>query len=130
VDTTTATIPLYGLDGSVRAHVLVDEIDAVWLSHWCWRLHGSGYAYRYELVDTKWWPVFMHRELLGLPRKPGRIALTVDHLNRDRLGQPKAQPANPKPSRERTEQAVYAWLIVALPWGQLVSAQRFLARQR
>jgi hypothetical protein len=82
----TVRIPLRAKDGSVRAYALVDAADAEFVGRWTWRLDAQGYAGRGERVGGRTGPythIFLHRELLGLPR--GDQAIITDHINRDRL---------------------------------------------
>jgi hypothetical protein len=77
-----AEIQLYARDGSVRAHVLVDDEDYAWLSQWRWTLLPSGYAYRRTRRGPSAGVIYMHRQILGLVRGDGRVG---DHVNGDRL---------------------------------------------
>lgn len=78
----TVRIPLRAKDGSVRAYVTVDAVDADWVNRWRWALSG-GYAYRTARVDGRKVTVWLHRALLGLV--PGD-RIEGDHIDRDRLG--------------------------------------------
>jgi hypothetical protein len=79
----TVRIPLRARDGSIRTHVLIDAADAGWANQWTWRLDSKGYAKRGQRVDGVYLNIYLHRELLGLPR----IADTrgVDHIDRNTL---------------------------------------------
>jgi hypothetical protein len=59
---------------------LVDDEDYEWLSHYRWRYNSKGYAVHYTRVNGERKTVFMHRLILDAPR-----GLQVDHINRDRL---------------------------------------------
>jgi hypothetical protein len=79
----TARIPLRARDGSVRAYAVVDAADVAFANQWTWRLDGDGYAKRGERTGAVYEHIFLHRELLGLPRvHDGREG---DHIDRDRL---------------------------------------------
>jgi len=64
---------------TIVSYTLVDTADAAWVRQWRWRL-ADGYAVRHERGR-----VYLHRELLGLPRVwvPGDSEGM--HRNRDRL---------------------------------------------
>lgn len=84
-------IELVSKAGEVVGRTVVDPGDAESLSAWIWRLHQTGYAWRCERPGGRSAPlvaIFMHREILGLPRI-GR-ASQGDHINRDRLDNRKA----------------------------------------
>ena len=75
-------IPLRASDGTVRAYAIVDAADAAWVNQWRWSL-GKGYAARSQSHDGRRVRVYLHRELLGLPRvTDGRQG---DHIDRDKL---------------------------------------------
>lgn len=66
--------------------VLVDESDAEFLSQWAWRVDSNGYAHRNEGTAQKNLKhVLMHRFITNAPD-----GLTVDHVNRNRLDNRKA----------------------------------------
>jgi hypothetical protein len=72
-------IPLSGRDGSIRAHVVVDVADVAFAMRWRWSLNRKGYAHRKIGTANIW----LHRELLGLPRvKDGPEG---DHIDRETL---------------------------------------------
>lgn len=71
-------VPLYSRDGAVIAWALIDDDDS-WAADHEWQLR-SGYASRCENGQT----VFLHREILGLPRVR-RDRVVGDHINRDPL---------------------------------------------
>ncbi len=73
VDDSVTPIPLYH-NGAIVAYALVDAADAAWALQWQWHIH-LGYAYRGRTIR-------LHRALLGLVHGDGVL---VDHLNRDRL---------------------------------------------
>lgn len=73
-------IPLKRRNGTAVAHARVDEADYRSLVRWTWRLSSEGYAVRSEVVGKHKRTIYMHRELCCTP--PGLI---VDHINRDRL---------------------------------------------
>lgn len=78
-----AHIPLRRHDGSIRAYAIVDAAVATWVNQWRWCL-VNGYAARsiYE-GGVRTATVYLHRELLKLPRvADGREG---DHIDRDRL---------------------------------------------
>jgi hypothetical protein len=82
-DGTSARVPLVGRDGSIRAYATIDAADAPWAGQWTWRLDSKGYAKRGEGAGDEYVHVFLHRELLGLPRTTdGREG---DHRDRVRL---------------------------------------------
>lgn len=85
-DQDTVLIPLRARDGSIRAYAIVDATDAEWLNQWRWSF-THGYAARYICVEGKRSEVRMHRSVLNLPL--GRVP-EVDHINRDRLDNRKA----------------------------------------
>lgn len=78
-----ALVPLCRRDGTVRAYAIIDASDAEWVGQWCWSVSGH-YAGRREVTeDNRVLTVFLHRELLGLPRvSDGRLG---DHIDRDSL---------------------------------------------
>lgn len=94
-----AVIPLYRNAGRSRkrplyalaAYSLVDQADYDHFSHLRWLARWnpgtrSYYAYRTELVGGKTINIFLHREILRLPRNPGRgRGETVDHENHDTI---------------------------------------------
>ena len=81
---TSVHIPLYhGYTGALMGYTLGDADDAVWVNQRTWRLHSNGYASRYETEGGRAQAVFLHREILGLPRPYN--GLEGDHINRDRL---------------------------------------------
>lgn len=82
-DGLTASIPLCGKDGSVRACAIIDTADAVTVSQWRWSLLSNGYATR--TADGK--AILLHRFLLGL--SPGDRQ-DIDHIDRDRLNNRRA----------------------------------------
>jgi hypothetical protein len=70
---------------------LVDEEDYdrfsnyIWLAEWQESL-GSYYAKRHEMMSGKSITIYLHREILNLPRNPGRgCPLKADHINHDTL---------------------------------------------
>lgn len=80
-DESTVRVPLRARDGSVRAYALIDGADAAWVNQWRWCL-TRGYAIRRERRENNR-TVYLHRELLGLPRVgDGRQG---DHIDRDRM---------------------------------------------
>lgn len=78
----TASIPLRSRSGVAVAHALIDEVDAAWLSQWCWSLNAGGYARRGYKIDGRHVVVAMHRAILGLVYGDG---VEGDHINRNRL---------------------------------------------
>lgn len=89
-DEASSRIPLYAKNGAIVAYTLVGSDDAAWLSQWTWRLltppdDRSHYAIRSERIDGHRVRVYMHREILGLPRKKRRQDPQGDHINRDGL---------------------------------------------
>jgi AP2 domain len=69
-----AQLPIYGLDGDVRDHALVDDDDFEWLSSCRWHL-VAGYPRNGNNV-------YMHRLILGLPKGDRRMG---EHKNRNKL---------------------------------------------
>lgn len=62
--------------------VLVDEKDYGWLNQWKWFAYWNGknyYATRSVMIKGKRYLIFMHREILGLKYKDGKIS---DHIDR------------------------------------------------
>lgn len=80
-DASVTFIPLWGRGGIIRGYTAVDPADAAWAMQWHWSL-GRGYARR-TVTGPQGRQVFLHRELLGLPRVYDGIQ--GDHRNRDRL---------------------------------------------
>ncbi|HVQ45170.1 MAG TPA: AP2 domain-containing protein [Candidatus Saccharimonadia bacterium] len=84
-DDTTVRIPLRAKDGSVRAYALIDADDADFVNQWEWHF-ASNYAVRNERFgDSGWRQIFMHREILDLPRLSKYRGPVGDHINRDKL---------------------------------------------
>lgn len=82
-DGLSAQLPLCARDGSVRAYVTVDAVDAAWANQWRWHLNDNGYAARNEWAGGGRYITYaLHRELLGLVAGDG---LDGDHIDRDRL---------------------------------------------
>lgn len=82
-DDGTAHIPLHARNGSVRAYAVVDAADAEWAGQWRWSFVGLGYVGRTDPSDEHRGPIWLHREILGLPRVlDGRVG---DHIDRDKL---------------------------------------------
>lgn len=80
-------IPLLNRDGSVAGYTSVDYEDVGRLGDVTWRLWkgpgGRHYAARRVRSEGKRVVIWMHREILGLPRvRDGR---EVDHMNNDGL---------------------------------------------
>lgn len=73
-------LPLKRKDGTVVAHTRVDEADYEALNRWRWHLTSEGYAARSHRVGGRSRTVYMHREVCCPPQ-----GLIVDHINRDRL---------------------------------------------
>lgn len=71
-------IPLRRLDGSIRAHALVDDEDFERVSGMRWSVNGRGYV----TGDWDGRREALHRVVMGLVPGDG---LEVDHENRDRL---------------------------------------------
>lgn len=74
LDGTTARLPIYRRDGTVKAWTTIDAADLPTVGVYRWHL-ANGYARRDE-------GFFLHRQLLGL--QPGD-SLQGDHKDRDRL---------------------------------------------
>jgi len=75
-------IPLWCKDGSVSAHVIVDESLFEQLNRWRWHLGQDGYARRKEYVAGRQHTIRLHRVVLGLaPGEGGE----VDHRNLNKL---------------------------------------------
>lgn len=69
---------------------LVDDIDYEWLMQWSWCVNSVGYAVRGEKREGQNRAVLMHRaiaERMGLTLPEGHF---VDHANRDRLDNQRA----------------------------------------
>lgn len=84
-DGLSAMIPLHARDGTARAYTAVDAQRAEWVNQWRWHLSTHGYAVRtyYPGGGQRRLRLFLHRELLGLPRIKG--AQEVDHRDLDKL---------------------------------------------
>lgn len=87
-------IPIYARGGRLLDHTWVDETDALWLARWKWQAvwatrtgRREMYVGRREMLDGKSVRIFLHRELLGLPRhpKPAHTGPVGDHINGDPL---------------------------------------------
>lgn len=74
----------------IKGYALVDPADAPLVMQWDWLMMASRtsesreptyYAYRYETTEGGRQHIYMHRELLGLPRSKGE--LETDHINGD-----------------------------------------------
>jgi hypothetical protein len=85
-------IPLLNRRGAVVAYATVDLADAEWIGQWKWllirttytvRTHKS-YAYRYVSTAEGQQKIYMHRQLLGLP-KWRRGGSEIDHRSGDGL---------------------------------------------
>jgi len=75
-DGITARLPLYHRGKAIPTYALVDAADAEWVNRWRWHLGTREYVRRRENGQT----VYLHRELLGLPRIfDGRVS---DHIDR------------------------------------------------
>lgn len=85
----TKQIPLRTKDGEPRAFALVSDEDYEYLNQFRWHLGGTGYAARRLRSGEEGKPggmVYMHREVLGLPRTPGRgTAMQGNHMNFNRI---------------------------------------------
>lgn len=76
------SIPLRSKDGSIRAYVVVDAVDADWANQWRWYLNND-YASRTPLKsENQGRMVRLHRALMGL--KYGDIE-QVDHEDLNKL---------------------------------------------
>lgn len=76
-------IPLRNRHKEIVAEVIVDDADGDWVNQWVWSLNANGYAWRNsaaEPAEAK--HVYLHRALAGCIKGDG---LYVDHINRDRL---------------------------------------------
>jgi hypothetical protein len=86
-------VPIYARDGSVKAEFLIDDEDADRVCQWRWRLNPQGYVVRNfrrpGAQRGKFDTVPLARFLLGI-EKVGRDGVWVDHINRDRLDNRKA----------------------------------------
>jgi hypothetical protein len=81
-DGLTALVPLLDRTDAIRGYATIDADKAVWVGQWRWHLLRSGYAARTDVTGPRR-AVFLHRELLGLPRiRDGREG---DHIDRDKL---------------------------------------------
>lgn len=74
-------VPLWSIDGRIRAYAIVDEVDADLVMPYRWSLGGTGYAV-HTVYGTNH-SIYMHREILGL--FDGDDGRQVDHKNRNRL---------------------------------------------
>lgn len=79
----TIGIPLRNRSGAVVARTLVDSDLAEHLNQWTWRLHRAPSGKLYAVRRERGLAVFMHREVLGLPRN-GRM-IEADHISGDGL---------------------------------------------
>ena len=68
-------IPLYRIDGSIRAHVRISESDSHYISRFSWSISGK-YAKRHVNGSS----VKMHRDIMNCPD-----GMEVDHINGDPL---------------------------------------------
>lgn len=93
------TIPLRRRDGSIRAWAVVDTEDHASLAAKTWFLGSFGYAVR------KPGTLLMHREILGL--RVGDGSQPVDHINRDRLDNRKANLRLVTPQQQRQNLSAY-----------------------
>lgn len=78
-------IPLRAIDGSIKAHAIVDPESFEELSRYTWHLSTHGYVHRATRQSEVSEPrkrVAMHRQVMGLESGDGRH---VDHINRNRL---------------------------------------------
>lgn len=80
VDGDVTRVPLWNREKRVVAYAIIDTVDAAWVTQWRWHL-SSGYAARAESYVSR--QIWLHREILGLPRK--RDGLEGDHINRNKL---------------------------------------------
>lgn len=78
----TALVPLRAKDGTITAHAIIDESDAIAVEQWRWSLGTDGYAVRSGHVNGSPRGIRLHRELLGLTHGDG---VEGDHINRDKL---------------------------------------------
>lgn len=77
-----ARIPLRRYDGVIVGYTTVDAADAELANQSTWRRKPSGdtaYARRSEVIDGVYTTIFLHREIMGLPRL-GRDP-QVDHID-------------------------------------------------
>lgn len=82
-----ADLPVYGRGGKIIAYAKVDDEDLERLSKFRWNMGGWGYVVASGHRIAKGLIVRLHREVLGLERGDGKV---VDHINRDRLDNRKA----------------------------------------
>ena len=86
-------IPLYRAVGprnarqyATAAYAVVDDIDYRQFSHHRWmamwsKKTRSYYGVRFAYINEKLTAIYLHREVLGLPRNPGHRAVVGDHIN-------------------------------------------------
>ena len=86
VDAEAVRLPLYGRGKVILDYVLVDAADAERLVGERLGLFIGGGGHRYAFVRRGGKrPVFLHRELLGLPAQRERGGGEGDHINRNTL---------------------------------------------
>jgi hypothetical protein len=97
-DGLSVRIPLHDRSGAVKAYTLVDHDDLAMVGQWRWCLNDSGYAVRGERVDRRVISVRLHRVILGLAS--GHYP-EVDHINRDKLDNRRANLRTVTPSENK-----------------------------
>jgi hypothetical protein len=94
-------VPLLARDGSVKAHALVSEVDAERVLRYPWCLNANGYAWRNDRRQVGSKHTYLHRMIVSLVPGDG---LYVDHINRDKLDNRRAnlRIVTPAQSRQNT----------------------------
>lgn len=86
-DGLTVRIPLHSQSGEVRTYAIIDAADAEWAGQWRWFFNGRHVVRNHNDGVSKF-TVYLHRELLGLPRR--ETDPVGDHIDRDTLNNRRA----------------------------------------